>query len=335
MKSVARSSRKVLDAGVAVFIGLLAHAEHADAQASYPNRPVRIISPHTPGMGTDSALRGMAQVLGKALGQPFIVENKPGGDGVIAGEACARAPADGYTLCMGDSLGTMLSPLIRASMSYEPQRAFTPVVLIGFLPSGIWMHQSLPVKSFGALLDYAKGHPNAVNVGTFGRASTPYLVSQLLASTEGARFNEVPYKSSGDAWRALIAGEVHMTTFTLGSGLKQAHPDVKLIAVNTPTRIAEAPEVPTYEEVGLKPALTTWFMLFAPAGTPSNIVERLNSELAKGFFGQPEMLDKFMTTYGYSVQGAAGGSVAAANDFMRAQSSMYAGLVKAAKIGKE
>lgn len=304
------------------------------AQSDYPERPVKIISPHTPGMGTDAVLRGIAQVLSVSMGRPFVVENRPGADGIIAGDACARAAADGYTLCMGDSLGIMLSPLIKASMPYDPDKAFEPITLMAFLPAGFFIRQSLPVKTFEELLAYAKANPGKVNIGTFGRSSPPYLYSQLLRETRGIQFNEVPYKSSGESWRALLAGEVDATTFTLATGMVQAQQRARLVATSTASRIAESPETPTYEEVGLQ-KVTTWIALFAPAGTPRPIVDRLYAEIAKGFYAKPDLVHRLVEGSGYLVQGAVGKPPAAASEFLHQQRSMYVGLVKAARIGRE
>lgn len=317
-----------------VALALGVSAWPALAQSDYPNRPVKIISPHTPGMGTDAVLRGIAQVLSVSMGRPFVVENRPGADGIIAGDACARAPADGYTLCMGDSLGIMLSPLIKASMPYDPDKAFEPITLMAFLPAGFFIRQSLPAKTFEELMAYAKANPGKVNIGTFGRASPPYLYSQLLRETKGIQFNEVPYKSSGESWRALLAGEVDATTFTLATGMVQAQQRARLAATSTASRIAESPETPTYEEVGLQ-KVTTWIALFAPAGTPKPIIDRLYAEIAKGFYANSGLVHRLIEGGGYIVQGAVGKPPAAAGEFLEQQRSMYVGLVKSAKIGRE
>ncbi len=324
-----RAAMVLVQMTCAVALPLAAHA-----QSDYPNRPVRILSPHTPGMGTDAALRGMAQVLGEKLGQPFVVENRAGADGLLAGAACAKAPPDGYTLCMGDSLGITLNPLVRVSMPYDPATAFTPITLLTFMPGGIWVNAAVPAKNYGELLAYARANPGKVNLATTGRSSPAYLFSRLLLATQGIQFNEVPYKSAGEAWRAVLAGEVDVATFTVGSGLQQAQSRARLVAVSTSARVPEAPDVPTYGEVGLV-SVITWMALFAPTGTPEPILERINATLAKEFYAKPDLVARFIETPGYLNQGIAGMPLAAAGDFMKQQRSMYLRLVQDAKIPRE
>jgi tripartite-type tricarboxylate transporter receptor subunit TctC len=309
---------------------LAVSAAHFQAHAqTYPAKQVRIISGVIAGGPGDTANRGAAQVLSQALGQPFVVENRLGAEGMIAGEACAKSAPDGYTLCMFDGHEIALNPVIRTKMTYDPGKDMTPVMHLGFAPAAILAHPSVPANTLQELFALAKAKPGSINWGSSGLASPGNLYIEWLKNERGIRFHNVPYKSAVEAMRAVLAGEIHVTSFVAGA----AAPNVKAgkfkaLAVAGIQRSPSLPNVPTFKEAGMDIAIITWFGMMAPSGTPRDSIQRLNSVLAKDLFANAALRDKFLTTPGIQVASPAGEPPAAFADFLKAQREMYAGIVK-------
>jgi tripartite-type tricarboxylate transporter receptor subunit TctC len=315
----------------AVFLGLAATTV-AHAQP-YPSKTVRLLIGNPPGGPSDLSLRGVAQVLSSSMGQPFVVENRPGGDGIIFGEACVRSTPDGHTLCMADSFNIALNPVLRSNMPYDPLKDLSPVVHTGFLPSGFWAPASLPASNLREFLELAKSKPNALNFTSFGSASSSAIYIEWLRNVAGIQVTNIPYKSALNAFQAVVAGESHAAVYAAASGTPFAKAGkVRMLAVNTASRMDEYPGVPTFKESGMGISIITWFGLFAPSATPRNIVQRLNAEVVKGLFEAPAARAKFLAGNGLVVQTPAGESPETFAAFLRAETEMYAGLVKAAKI---
>ena len=305
---------------------VLAFAVHAQ---SYPTRPVRILI-GTPAAGPgDVVTRGAAQALSQALGQPFVVENRVGADGIIAGEACARSAPDGYTLCMTDSFMVSVNPFVRASMPYDPARDLIPVIHYGFLGSAIVVHPSVPANSLRELFDLAKAKPGAVSWGSFGLSSASNLYIEWFKNAKGISFYNVPYKSASLVWPALLAGDVQIAYFSIAQQAASVKAGkAKALAVNTRSRSPLMPDVPTFKEAGMEVTIIAWFGLLAPAGTPGEIVRRVNAEIAKGLISGGPLKEKFLTSQGIEPDAPAGGSPEAFAEFLKYEREMYREVIR-------
>ncbi len=319
-----------------VFLFACALCCSAALAQTYPAKPVRIITGFTPGAPGDIAVRGASQVLQQALGQSFVVENRVGADGIIAGEACIKAAPDGYVLCAGDSYMFAMNPVIRRHMPYDPAKDMLPVAFLGYLPAAILASSSVAANSLGALFDAVRAKPKSVSWASFGLASAPHLYIEWLKNEKNLVFLDVPYKAAGLAFQALVAGEVEVAVFSTG----QAAPfikanKVKALAVNTDRRLADLPEVPTFREAGLDIPIITWFGITAPAGTPKDVVQRINAEVAKGLVLNAAARTQFLEKAGIVVLPPAGEPADAFAAMMQRERQKYAGLVKIAGVTVE
>jgi tripartite-type tricarboxylate transporter receptor subunit TctC len=308
----------------------------AMAQA-WPNKAVRLIVSSAPGGPGDLVARGFAQAMSNALGQPFVVENRVGADGLIAGEACARATPDGYTLCSLDGFVVVTNPAVRAKMPFDTAKDIDPVVHLGMLAATIGAHPSVPAKNFAELIDYAKGNPNKITWASYGASSSAMLYMGWLSNVRDVHFFNVPYKSAAPAFQAVVAGESQLVVYSMGLTLQQIKAGkMKALAINTPSRHPAMPDVPTMAESGLDVAVVTWFGVFAPAGTPKDIIRRVNSETPKAYFGDVALREKFLTATGIVWNHApAGVPPEQFSEFLAKERKMYLDLVRIAKIKVE
>jgi len=298
------------------------------------SQPVKIVTPNPPGSAGDHLSRGIAEVLGKATGQTYIVENKLGASGTIAAQVCAQAPADGRTLCVLDAFNTTLAPAIFTNLPYNSKTDLVPVVLLGYFPAGIWANKNVPASTMEELFALAKKQPGKLNFATFGAASSSAMYVSWLKRERGVEMTGVNYKSALDAFRAIVTGEADVGSYAIGPAMANSKPgEVKLLAVNNPVRIKSAPEVPTLEELKVKGVLA-WFGLFAPKGTSKEFVDRINTELARNFITQPEMRKKFFDVVGIVSSEPSGGSVDSFAKFFDSQLQVYSEYVKEAGIEK-
>ena len=254
----------------------LVHAGEAVAQ-SYPTKPVRVIVPLAPGGGNDTLARFMAKPLTEALGQQIVVENRPGGGGLIGGEFVARAAPDGYTLVVA---GSGLLVVTLAHRKLDMQKDLEPIAVIGEYASLLVVHPSLPVKSVRELVAFAKARPGALNYGTAGIGSAGHLVTEMFRNRAGLDMVHVPYKGAGPALTELVAGQVSMLLSNpMGSKALVEAGRLRPLAVSSPKRLVAFPDVPTLAEAGLPGFSSTFFLgLMGPAGLPREIVARLNKE---------------------------------------------------------
>lgn len=311
---------------------MLAAPMAADAQ-TYPSKPVRVLVATPTGGPLDVVTRGTTQVLSQAFAQPFVVENRVGADSMIAGEACARSAPDGYVLCAIDSLGIALNPVIRAKMSYDPYRELSPIVHYGYVGSAILVHPSVPANSLRELFELAKAKPGTISWGSFGLASGPNLYIEWLKNAKGIIFHNVPYKAASLAFPAMLAGEVQIAFFSAGAAAGAVRAGkAKALAVTLERRSSHLPDVPTYKEAGLDIGLVTSFGLYAPAGVPREIIQRVNAEVARGFINNSEMRRKFLTNQGLETDPPAGGSPEEFTAYLIAEREKWANVVKAAKV---
>ena len=309
----------------------------AAAQAQiYPGTRVRIISSVAPGGSGDVATRGAAEGLSRTLGQPFVVENRPGAEGMIAGEACAKSPADGYTLCLFSGHDIALNPFLRSKMPYDPVRELIPVMHLGFAAAAIVVHSSVAANSLQELFALARAKPDSITWGTSGLASPGHIYVEWLKNAQDIRFRNIPYKSALQGMQAALSGEIEVTTYIAGVVAPHIRAGkLKALAVATSARSPYLPEVPTFKEAGMEFAILTWYGLMAPVRTPREIVQRINAVIAAELFAVPAMRDKYLSTPGTQVDPPAGASPEAFADFLKAQRDMYARVVKAAGIKVE
>jgi tripartite-type tricarboxylate transporter receptor subunit TctC len=252
-----------------------------DALRAFLERPVRIVVPFGAGGGTDTITRVIAAKMGESFGQPVIVENKPGAQGVIACEFVRKAAPDGHTVLMATSGPMAANAAIRSNLPYQPLRDFTPVTMIGSYPVIMVVNSSLPVSSVQELVAYAKARPDRINYGTSG--SLGQLVSELFNQRAGTRFQYIPYKSSGDFIGALLANEVTMALSDTPpiSGHVRAG-KLRALAITSASRHHAWPDVPTMAEAGLPDFVVEfWNGFFVPVGTPAPIVQRLHADVAR------------------------------------------------------
>lgn len=283
----------------AVLAALVPVSESVLAQ-SFPTKPVRILSSGGPGGNNDTQTRGLAQFLGDRMGQPFVVESRPGAGGVIAGEACAKAAPDGHTLCTFGVNAITWNPAMMLKMPYDPGRDLTGVAHTGFVDSILSAHPSVPANSLTELFALARAKPGAYTWASFGLNSSGHFHTEWLRRFRDTQFVHVPYKSSILAQQAVIAGEVHVNSYGAGQAMGQIKAGkVKALAVNSDKRLAELPDVQTEAEAGMDLPLRTWFGMLAPAAIPRDVQVRLNTEVNR-IMSEPAFIDKFMTRLGFS-----------------------------------
>jgi tripartite-type tricarboxylate transporter receptor subunit TctC len=263
-------------------LALIAFASFSSVAQTFPNRPIKIIVPFGPGGFTDVAARILQKELAPAIGQPVVIENKPGAGSTIGTAEVANAPPDGYTLVM-ISTAHVISPHVYKKMPYDPIRDFTPVMKLAEGPYVLVVHPSLGVGSVKELIDRAKAKPNTIDYASSGNGSSQHLVGALFVTMAGAPLSHVPYKGSSQAMNDVLGGIVKVSF----AGVPNVLPNlgtgkIKALAVTTKKRYAELPDVPTLDEAGVKGYdATIWLGLLAPPGTPRDIVDKLNSAITR------------------------------------------------------
>ena len=256
-------------------------ATAAEAQ-SYPTRPIKIIVPFGPGGFTDVAARILQKELAPAIGQPIVIENKPGAGSTIGTTDVARSAPDGYSLVM-ISTTHVISPHLYKQMPYDPIKDFTPVMKLAEGPYVLVVHPSLPVKNVADLIALAKAKPNSIDYASSGNGSAQHLVGALFVTMAGAPLSHVPYKGSSQAMNDVLGGIVKVSFVGVPNALANLQAGkIKALAVTTKKRYAELPDVPTLDEAGVKGYdATVWLGLLAPPGTPRDIVDKLNTSITK------------------------------------------------------
>ncbi len=297
------------------------------AQA-YPNKPVKLVVPFAPGSATDQIARAFAAKLTESLGQPMVVDNKPGVNGMLGADAVAKAAPDVYTILIGtNSTNAALKSLMK-TLPYDQDTAFAPVAYMGQLPLIVAVNNDVPVKTLREFVDMAKAKPGNV---TFASASTSQLVSsEMLASMAGIKMTNVPYKSGPAAMTDLLGGQVNMFTADFGVMVPQVKGGkVRALAVTSTTRSPLVPDVPTVNEaLGLKDyELIAYFAAFAPAGTPADIVNKLNAAI-NAAASSKDIQEKF-APIGFAVEP---GTPDALAQRTRAETAKWAKAIKDAKI---
>jgi tripartite-type tricarboxylate transporter receptor subunit TctC len=304
----------------------------ADAQ-TYPARPVRMVVGFPPGGGTDILARVVAQKLSEAWGQPVTVENRPGASATIAANAVAKAAPDGYTLSMGQLTPNAIAPAILPNLPYDPVRDFAPIALVGTSPNVLVIYPGLPVKSVAELVAYAKTQPKSLTYATSGAGSLQHIAAELFSSMAGLKLVHVPFKGSGQALVDLMSGQVDMNFDSIPAAIQHIRSGkLRALAVTAARRAGGGLEqLPTIAESGFAGYdLTTWWGLFAPAGSPQPALERIH-ETTLAVLKQPEVRERFA---GLSVE-PGGGSRAEFADYVRAEIAKYDRIVRQLGIKAE
>jgi tripartite-type tricarboxylate transporter receptor subunit TctC len=297
----------------------------------YPSRPVRLVVPFAAGGPNDIIARLVGGRLSDALGQPIVVENRPGAGGNIGTDFVAKAPPDGYTLLSAGPGSLIINPLL-GSVPYDTARDFAPVSLMASAPNVLVVHPSLPARSVKELIELARARPRQLNYASGGPGSTPHLSGALFAVMAGIDIVHIPYKGTGPASADLLGGQVQMAFF----GIPPLLPHIKsgklrALAVTGKRRSPELPEVPTVDEAGLGGyEVSPWYGLLAPAGTPRAIVARLNAEVTRIVRGA-EMREK-LASQGAEPAGGTPEDYAAA---IRADTATWTRVIKEAGLRGE
>ena len=260
---------------------LIAAAPLATAQA-YPVKPVRMIVPFVPGGNTDIIGRVFAPKLSELLGQQIVVENRGGAGSTIGTELVARATPDGYTILMVSAAHT-INPAMIKKLPYDSVKDFAPVAIIADVPTAFVVHPSLPARTVKEFIAIARARPGEINYSTAGRGTVGHLAAELLSSTASIKLVHVPYKGTGQSMVDLVAGHVQMQLSSMPAAIQQVRTGrLRMIAQTGKQRSAAAPEVPTMEQAGLPGfVVSSGFGMFAPAGTPRPIIDRLHAALVK------------------------------------------------------
>ena len=299
-------------------------AQTRDA-GSYPVRPVRIVVGFVPGGGAYIAGRILAQQLTEAFGRSFVVENRPGASATIATEYVARSAPDGYTLLVGIPTAHSILPALSTRLNYDVLRDFAPVAMIATSPQLLAIHPSLPVRSVGDLIKLAKARPGHLTFGAGGIGTPPHMAGELFKQMAGVDMLFVPYQGEAPAIADIIGGQISLIFSTMSAVLPQVRAGkLRGIAVTSEQRVATASEFPTVAESGLPGfAVESWYGLLAPAGTPGDIVARLNNEAVR-MLDQQDLRDRLMKQ-GLFVRTSTPQQFA---DYMKAEIAKWAKVVK-------
>ena len=315
--------------GVLAFAALGAMSSSAVAQDAWPSKAIAYVVPFAPGGNTDTLARIISQKLSVALGQPVVVENKPGAGGNIGSDFVAKAKPDGYTILGGTISSHAINPSVYPKMPYDAVKSFEPIILIGSSPLVLCAGVDTPYKTLKEVIDAAKAKPGTLSFASPGNGTSPHLAGELLKTSTQLDLTHVPYKGSAPALMDVIAGNVPLmfdTMLVVGQQIKAGK--LRPIAVASSKRLASLPNVPTMSEAGLPGfEVVSWQAIFAPAGTPKPIVQRLNSEIAK-ILKTPDVqarLDELAVDPG-------AGSPEQLADFQKAEIAKWAKVVKAANI---
>lgn len=308
-------------------------ATPATAQSTWPTRPVKIVVPFAPGGTTDILARAMAPELSKAFGQPFVVENRAGAGGNIGADVVAKSAPDGYTLLMG-TVGTHgINKALYRKMAYDPQKDFAPITLVAGVPNVMIVNtekaKAAGINNVADVIRIAKANPGKLNMASSGNGTSIHLAGELFKTMSGTYMTHFPYTGSGPALLAMVGGDMDVMFDNLPSSMQLIKSGkLKALAVTSSQRSAALPDVPTVEQAG-GPALkgfeaSSWFGLLAPAGTPPDIVNRVQQEVTKSL-GTPAIKEKLLA------QGAipGGDTPQQFTDFINAEHRKWAQVVKA------
>ncbi len=266
---------------VLLWLPACAHV-YAQTSTGYPQRPIRVVVPFPPGGGADVTMRMVAEPLKAQLGQPLVIDNRGGASTIIGTELVAKAKPDGYTILIATTTYA-INPSLHASLPYDPLKDLAPITLVAFTPYILVVHPSLPVKTVKDLIALARARPGQLTYASVGNGSATHLATEMLTSRAGVKITHVPYKGSAPALADLIGGHVSLYLGSMPASVPQARAGkLRAITVTSARRAPGTPEVPTIAESGLPGyEFTSWYGLFARAGTPEAMVDQLQAAVRK------------------------------------------------------
>jgi tripartite-type tricarboxylate transporter receptor subunit TctC len=317
--------KKILSALVAA---LAFAAPAATLAQAFPSKPIRLIVTYPPGGGADLMARLVAPKMGEALGQAVVVENKPGASGQIGAGEVARAAPDGYTIML-DASSFAVNPSLYSKLPYDPARAFQPLAVLALYPNMLVVTPSFPPKDVKELVALAKAKPGTVAFASSGNGSAQHLAGELFKQRAGVDMTHIPYKGGGPAMNDVIGGQVPVFFANVASGLAHVKGGkLRAMAVTGTKRASSLPDLPTMAEAGIPGyEVYEWNAIFAPAGTPAPVVEKLAAAIAKAM-QSPEIRERVATLGG----DLAGYGPKEAEKFIREQTELWARVVKAGNI---
>jgi len=269
------------------------------ALAQYPTKPVHVVVPYPAGGAVDAFARVLTQKLSEMWGQQVVVDNRPGASTMIGAEQVAKSPPDGYTLLLTAELTLVIVPHLYEKISYDPLRDFVPIVALVSATQALVANPSLPVKTVKDLVALAKAKPGQLTYGSFGNGSTGHLNMEVLQAMTGARFNHIPYNGAGPAMNDVIGGHIDfmLAALSIVKGNVQAG-KLRMIGVGSNHRSSEFPDVPTISESGAPGfEAKSWFGLVAPAGTPPDVIKKINQDVTK-VISDRAFAEKFLAAQG-------------------------------------
>jgi tripartite-type tricarboxylate transporter receptor subunit TctC len=282
--------------GALAALALTLAAAWLPAQAQeYPAKPIRLIAPFPTGTGPDANTREIAQELTKVLGQPVVVENRPGASNMIGMEAAARSAPDGYTLVMGSTTSLSVVPHLYAKVPYNAERDFTPISVVGLLNTALIANAGLPQASAKDVIARLKAQPASIQAATSGVGSYSHLAGEWFAAGSGTRLQFVPYNTTSP-YADLVAGQVGLMFDALPAAIGNVKAGkLKVLALTGSSRHPAFPDVPTFAELGMPATYTptAWIGLFAPAGTPKPIIDKLSAAMQKAAAQNPALIEKW------------------------------------------
>lgn len=256
-----------LDRRTVLLAGLASALDTGSAHAAFPERPIQLVVPFAPAGGTDIAARRLGETLARQLGQSVIIDNRPGANGIVAGQAVVKAPADGHTLLVATAASFAAAPALGQKLPYDVEHDFAPVAMLGLFPLVLNASPTLPVNSLGEFLAYAKQRPGQLNFASAGIGGTNHLVFEMIMQAAGLKLAHVPYRGAGLAAADLMSGQVHVMIDSLAASLGNIQGGkVKALAVTTDARQPQLPELPTLREQGVDLVYPGWASIVAPSG---------------------------------------------------------------------
>ena len=269
-----------LDRRTLLLAGLASALGAGRARAAFPERPIQLVVPFAPAGGTDIAARRLGETLAGKLGGSVIIDNRPGANGIVAGQAVVKAPADGHTLLIATAASFAAAPALGQKLPYDVAYDFAPVAMLGLFPLVLNASPTLPVRTLSEFIDYARQRPGQLNFASAGIGGTNHLVFEMIMQATGIRLAHVPYRGAGLAAADLISGQVQVMIDSLAASLGNLQGGkLKALGVTTAARQPQLPDLPTLREQGVDVVYPGWASIVAPAGTPSETLRTLNGAI--------------------------------------------------------
>jgi tripartite-type tricarboxylate transporter receptor subunit TctC len=295
---------------------------------TYPAKPLRLIVPWGAGSGTDLMSRSLAQKLGEAIGQQVIVDNRGGAGAIIGTEVAAKSPPDGYTLYVGGSVSLAISPAMYGKVTYDPIKDFAPVSLVSQFFNALSVHPSVPAKSVKEFIALARARPGDLLMGSAGSGSTSHLAGELFQRMAKVKLTHVPYKSGGQLVIGVVSGESHLSFSPVSTALNHMKTGkLRTLAVTSAKRLPSLPDLPAVAETVPGYEFGGWQAVFVPAGTPQELIQRLNAAVLKGI-NTPAFKD-YLAKEGSQLVGSSPAELAA---FVRKEVAKNAEIIRAGNI---